>query len=435
MEHLFRTDPEVFDAILKETEREATTLELIASENFVSEAVLEALGSVMTNKYAEGLPGKRYYGGCRFVDVAESLAIERAKALFKAEHANVQPHSGAQANMAVYFTVLQPGDTILGMNLSHGGHLTHGSPVNFSGFLYKVVPYGVRADDHRIDYDQVRSLALRHRPKLIVVGASAYPRQIDFARFRAAADEVGCPVMADIAHYAGLVVAGLFPNPNPHCEFVTTTTHKTLRGPRGGMAMCWERHAKALNSKIFPGMQGGPLMHVIAAKAVALKEAMGEGFNDYQKQIVKNAQALAARLTHHGFKLVSGGTDTHLVLVDLSETDVTGKLAEEILDQAGITVNKNTVPFDKRPPAVASGIRIGTPAVTTRGMKETEMVRIADFIKETLDRRTDAAALRRIREEVGGLCERFPLYASRLDRQKRAGNSASRAGIAALAAL
>ncbi|MBI2058879.1 MAG: serine hydroxymethyltransferase [Nitrospirae bacterium] len=418
MENLYRTDPEIFDAIHKETERESHTLELIASENFVSEAVLEALGSVLTNKYAEGLPGKRYYGGCEFVDVAESLAIERAKKLFKADHVNVQPHSGAQANMAVYFTVLQPGDTILGMNLSHGGHLTHGSPVNFSGILYKVIPYGVRKDDQRIDYDEVRDLGLKNRPKLIVVGASAYPRKIDFEKFRAIADEVGCLVMADIAHYAGLVIAGIFPNPNPHCEFVTTTTHKTLRGPRGGMSMCWEKYAKALNSKVFPGMQGGPLMHVIAAKAVALKEAMGESYRAYQQQIVKNAQAMAARLMMHGFKLVSGGTDTHVMLVDLRETSITGKDAEAALDKAGITVNKNTVPFETRPPMVTSGIRIGTPAVTTRGMKEPQMEKIADWIKEALDHIEDEKLLKRIRHDVHALCGQFPLYAHRLERYR-----------------
>ena len=413
MSVLQQVDPEVAQAIRQETEREAMTLELIASENFVSEAVLEAQGSVLTKKYAEGLPGKRYYGGCVYVDVVEELAIARAKALFGADAANVQPHSGAQANMAVYFAALQLGDTYLGMNLSHGGHLTHGSPVNFSGKFFKVVPYGVRESDQRIDYDEVRALALAHRPKLIVTGASAYPRHIDFARFRAIADEVGAMVMADIAHYAGLVVAGLFPNPVPHCEFVTTTTHKTLRGPRGGMILTREAHAKAINSMVFPGIQGGPLMHVIAAKAVAFKEAQAPAFREYQAQIVKNAGRLAARLAARGWKLVSGGTDTHLVLMDLRETDLTGKVAEEALDRAGITVNKNTVPFETRSPFVTSGIRIGTPALTTRGMKENEMAQIADLIADVLKRPDDTATIDRVHGAVRELCAAFPLYASR----------------------
>ncbi len=413
MSVLQQVDPEVAEAIQRETEREQMTLELIASENFVSEAVLEAQGSVLTNKYAEGLPGKRYYGGCAYVDVVERLAIERAKALFGADAANVQPHAGAQANMAVYFTALQPGDTYLGMNLSHGGHLTHGSPVNFSGKLYNVVPYGVREDDHLIDYDEVRSLALKHRPKLIVVGASAYPRRIDFEKFRAIADETGAKVMADIAHYAGLVVAGLFPDPVPHCEFVTTTTHKTLRGPRGGLILCKEAYAKAIHSSVFPGMQGGPLMHVIAAKAVAFKEAQAPAFQAYQRQIVKNAQALAATLMARGWSLVSGGTDTHMMLVDLRKTDLTGKAAEEALDRAGITVNKNTVPFETRSPFVTSGIRIGTPAVTTRGMKENEMAQIGDLIADILDRPDDQALIERVLGAVRELCAAFPLYASR----------------------
>jgi len=403
----------VAEAIRQETDRQAMTLELIASENFVSEAVLEAQGSVLTNKYAEGLPGKRYYGGCSYVDVVENLAIARAKALFGADAANVQPHSGAQANMAVYFATLQPGDTYLGMNLSHGGHLTHGSPVNFSGRFYKVVPYGVRESDQRIDYDEVRALALAHHPKLIVVGASAYPRQIDFARFRAIADEVGAMVMADIAHYAGMVVTGLFPNPVPHCEFVTTTTHKTLRGPRGGMILTREAHAKSINSMVFPGIQGGPLMHVIAAKAVAFREAQAPAFREYQAQILKNAATLASRLKARGWTLVSGGTDTHLVLLDLRKTDLTGKVAEESLDRAGITVNKNTVPFETRSPFVTSGIRIGTPAVTTRGMKENELAQIGDLIADVLDRPDDAAVIDRVRNAAVELCAAFPLYASR----------------------
>jgi len=413
MSLLQEVDPEVARAIRQETDRQAMTLELIASENFVSEAVLEAQGSVLTNKYAEGLPGKRYYGGCGYVDVVENLAIERARALFGADAANVQPHSGAQANMAVYFAALQPGDTYLGMNLSHGGHLTHGSPVNFSGRFYKVIPYGVRESDQRIDYDEVRALALAHRPKMIVVGASAYPRQIDFARFRAIADEAGAMVMADIAHYAGLVVAGLFPNPVPHCEFVTTTTHKTLRGPRGGMILTREAHAKAINAMVFPGIQGGPLMHVIAAKAVAFREAQAPAFRQYQAQILKNAAALASVLTGRGWSLVSGGTDTHLMLLDLRKTDLTGKVAEEALDRAGITVNKNTVPFETRSPFVTSGIRIGTPAVTTRGMKENEMAQIGDLIADVLDRPDDAGVIDRVRVAVGELCAAFPLYASR----------------------
>ncbi len=414
MSVLREQDPEIAEAIYKETVRQASTLELIASENFVSEAVMEAMGSPLTNKYAEGLPGRRYYGGCVYVDIAEELAIERAKAIFGAEAANVQPHSGAQANMAVFMATLKPGDTYLGMNLSHGGHLTHGSPVNFSGKLYKVIPYGVRESDHLIDYDQVRALALEHRPKMIVVGASAYPRHIDFARFRAIADEVGAVIMSDIAHYAGLVVAGLFPDPVPHCEFVTSTTHKTLRGPRGGLILCQEAHAKAVNSSVFPGIQGGPLMHVIAAKAVAFKEAQSDTFRDYQKQIVLNARALAAKLQARGWNLVSGGTDTHLLLVNLLGTDLTGKIAEEALDRAGITVNKNTVPFETRSPFVTSGIRIGTPAVTTRGMKEIEMETMGDLIADILERPDDDARIESVRKNVQELCAAFPLYASRL---------------------
>ncbi|MDP3937819.1 MAG: serine hydroxymethyltransferase [Deltaproteobacteria bacterium] len=414
MSVLREQDPEIAEAIYKETVRQASTLELIASENFVSEAVMEAMGSPLTNKYAEGLPGRRYYGGCVYVDIAEELAIQRAKDIFGAEAANVQPHSGAQANMAVFMATLKPGDTYLGMNLSHGGHLTHGSPVNFSGKLYKVFPYGVRESDHLIDYDQVRALALEHRPKMIVVGASAYPRHIDFARFRAIADEVGAVIMSDIAHYAGLVVAGLFPDPVPHCEFVTSTTHKTLRGPRGGLILCQEAYAKAINSSVFPGIQGGPLMHVIAAKAVAFKEAQSDAFRDYQKQIVLNARALAAKLQARGWNLVSGGTDTHLLLVNLLGTDLTGKIAEEALDRAGITVNKNTVPFETRSPFVTSGIRIGTPAVTTRGMKEIEMETMGDLIADILERPDDDARIESVRKKVQELCAAFPLYASRL---------------------
>lgn len=414
MSSLERVDPEVAKAIRFETERQEWKLELIASENYVSDAVLEALGSVLTNKYAEGLPGKRYYGGCEFVDIAESLAIERAKKLFGADAVNVQPHSGAQANMAVYFSALNPGDTILGMNLAHGGHLTHGSPVNFSGRLYNVVPYGVREDDNLIDYDEVRELALKHHPKLIVIGWSAYPRKIDFKRFREIADECGALLMADIAHPAGLVVAELYPNPIPYCEFVTTTTHKTLRGPRGGMIMMKADHEKTVNSRVFPGTQGGPLMHVIAAKAVAFHEALQPSFIEYQIQIVKNAKTLGECLKERGFKLVSGGTDTHLVLVDLRDTEITGKIAEETLEKAGITVNKNAIPFDPRPPAVASGVRIGTPAVTTRGMKEGEIETIASFIHEALNRVNDEKVLSRIREDVRELCNKFPIYRHRL---------------------
>jgi len=407
-------DPEVARAIRLETERQEYNLELIASENFVSEAVLEAQGSVMTNKYAEGYPGKRYYGGCSQVDVVENLAIERAKELFGADHANVQPHSGSQANMAVYFSVLKPGDTILGMNLSHGGHLTHGSPANFSGKLFNVVFYGVSPETETIDYDEVGRLAREHQPKMIVVGASAYPRIIDFVQFRKIADSVGAVVMVDMAHIAGLVAAGLHPSPVPHAEFVTTTTHKTLRGPRGGMILCREQYAKALNSNIFPGIQGGPLMHVIAAKAVAFKEALTPEFNKYQEQIVKNAKALADALVQRGLRLVSGGTDTHLMLVDLTATGLTGKVAEEALDHAGITVNKNTIPNETRSPFVTSGIRIGTPAATTHGLKEAEMELVAGFIADALKNAGNPEQLGRIKGEVNALMKRFPLYARRL---------------------
>jgi glycine hydroxymethyltransferase len=407
-------DPQVAQAIRRETEREEYNLELIASENFVSEAVMEAQGSVMTNKYAEGYPGKRYYGGCSQVDIVENLAIDRAKELFGADHVNVQPHSGSQANMAVYFSVLKPGDTILGMNLSHGGHLTHGSSANFSGKLFNVVFYGVTPDTEVIDYDEVGRLAREHRPKMIVVGASAYPRIIDFAQFRKIADEVGAVIMVDMAHIAGLVAAGLHPSPVPHAEFVTTTTHKTLRGPRGGMILCREQYAKALNSNIFPGIQGGPLMHVIAAKAVAFKEALTPEFKMYQEQILKNAKALADALIAKGFRLVSGGTDTHLMLLDLTSTGLTGKVAEEALDKAGITVNKNTIPNETRSPFVTSGIRIGTPAATTHGLKEPEMVQVAGFIADALKNTENETELLRIKGEVNALMRKFPLYAQRL---------------------
>ena len=411
---LSQFDPEIAATIQKETARQEYSLEFIASENFVSEAVLEAQGSVLTNKYAEGYPGKRYYGGCEFVDVAEQLAIDRAKELFGAEHANVQPHSGSQANMAVYFAACQPGDTVLGMNLAHGGHLTHGSPVNFSGKLYNIVPYGVKPDTGRIDYEEVERLAQEHQPKLIVVGASAYPRELDFPAFRKIADKVGAAVMVDMAHIAGLVAAGVHPNPVPYAEFVTTTTHKTLRGPRGGMILCREEFAKKVNSNIFPGIQGGPLMHVIAAKAVAFKEALAPEFKTYAAQVVKNAQALAAGLNSHGFKLVSGGTDNHLMLVDLSGSELTGKVAEETLEKAGITVNKNAVPFDTRSPFVTSGFRIGTPATTTRGLKEAEMGQVAGWIARALAAVGNEAQLAVIRQEVKELCSKFPLYAHRL---------------------
>ncbi|GJL78178.1 MAG: serine hydroxymethyltransferase [Nitrospinaceae bacterium] len=402
-------DPDIANAIKNEGDRENHTLEMIASENFVSPQVMEAQGSVMTNKYAEGYPGKRYYGGCEFVDVAESLAIERAKKIFGAEHVNVQPHSGSQANMAVYHVAVNPGDTILGMNLSHGGHLTHGSPVNFSGYTYNVVPYGVNKDTELIDYEEVAKLAREHKPKLIIVGASAYPRVIDAVKFREIADEVGAKIMTDIAHPAGLVATGLYPSPVPHSEFVTTTTHKTLRGPRGGMILCKEEFAKEVNKKIFPGIQGGPLMHVIAAKAVAFKEALSDDFATYQKQVVANARFLAGHLSKNGFKIVSGGTDTHLLLVDLRPQDITGKDAEEALELAGITVNKNTVPFETRSPFVTSGIRIGTPALTTRGMKEKEMETIGNMIIETLGRVDDKGLHAKTLQKVRDLCEQFPL--------------------------
>ncbi|OGT98878.1 MAG: serine hydroxymethyltransferase [Geobacteraceae bacterium GWB2_52_12] len=414
MSILSQFDPEIAASIHHETERQEYNLELIASENFVSEAVMEAQGSLLTNKYAEGYPGKRYYGGCHHVDVVEQLAIDRARELFGAEHANVQPHSGSQANMAVYFAACKPGDTILGMNLSHGGHLTHGSPVNFSGRFFNIVPYGVSPETQTIDYAEVERLASEHKPKMIVVGASAYPRIIDFAAFRAIADKVGAVVMVDMAHIAGLVAAGVHPSPIPHAEYVTTTTHKTLRGPRGGMILCREEFAKGINSQIFPGIQGGPLMHVIAAKAVAFKEALQPEFKTYQHQIVKNAKALSEALMARGFKLTSGGTDNHLMLVDFSGTDITGKAAEEALDKAGITVNKNTVPFETRSPFVTSGIRIGTPACTSHGLKETEMDQVAGFIADAVANIGNDQKLGAIMAQVNQLMKRFPLYAQRL---------------------
>ena len=402
-------DPDVAGWIRREEIRQNEGLELIASENFVSRAVREAQGSVLTNKYAEGYPGRRYYGGCEFVDKIESLAIERVKNLFGAEHANVQPHSGSQANMSVYITVLKPGDTILGMNLSHGGHLTHGHPLSFSGKEYKVVAYGVRREDERIDYDELAAVAREHRPGLIIAGASAYPREIDFARFAEVAAEIGAVLMVDIAHIAGLVLAGLHGSPVPHAEFVTSTTHKTLRGPRGGFILCRADRAKDLDRSVFPGVQGGPLEHVIAAKAVAFAEAGTPEFADYQRRVVENARALADRLTARGFRLVSGGTDNHLMLVDVGAAGLSGKEAEKMLEAVGLTVNKNTIPFDERPPLVASGIRIGTPAVTTRGMGTPEMASIGDAIARILESRGDAGVQDEVRRTVAELCSAFPL--------------------------
>jgi glycine hydroxymethyltransferase len=401
-------DPEIAHVLELELKRQREHLELIASENFVSDAVLAAAGTHLTNKYAEGYPGKRYYGGCAHVDQAEDLARERAKQIFGAEHANVQPHSGAQANIAVYFALLDPGDTILGMNLSHGGHLTHGSPVNISGKYFNVVPYGVSRDTETIDYDALRALALEHRPKLIVGGASAYPRFIDFTRMRAIADEAGALLMVDMAHIAGLIAAGLHPNPVPHAHVVTTTTHKTLRGPRGGMILCTAELAKTIDKAIFPGTQGGPLMHIIAAKAVCFKEALTDGFKAYQRRIVDNAQALATGLQENGLRLVSGGTDNHLMLIDLTPSGQTGKAVEKLLEKANITVNKNTIPFETKSPFVTSGIRVGTPAVTTRGMGEKEMRLIADLIGATVSK--GEAAVPSVKGKVLELCSRFPLY-------------------------
>jgi len=407
MSNLKKVDPEIFEAIKNEENRQKYTIELIASENFVSPEVLEAQGSVLTNKYAEGYPGKKYYGGCKYIDIIENLAIERAKKIFKAEYANVQPHSGSQANMAVYFSILEVGDTILAMNLSHGGHLTHGSPVNFSGRFFNIIPYGVNKDSGRIDYEKLRDLALKNKPKLIIAGASAYPREIDFSAFRSIADEVGAYLMADIAHIAGLIIAGLHQSAVPHCHFVTTTTHKTLRGPRGGLILCKGEYGQAIDKTIFPGIQGGPLMHVIAAKAVSFKQAMTPEFKEYQKQIIKNAKTLADKLLELGYNLVSGGTDNHLMLVDLRNKGITGKQAEKALEEAGITVNKNMIPFDPQKPWVASGIRIGTPAVTTRGMKEKDMGVIAEMINKVLNDTENQKIKDEVREDVESFCKKF----------------------------
>ena len=410
MDHLKQSDRELYDAIVAEKNRQQNNIELIASENFVSEAVMEAAGSVLTNKYAEGYPGRRYYGGCEHVDVAEDLARNRAKELFGAEHVNVQPHSGAQANMAVYFAVLEPGDTILGMNLSHGGHLTHGSPVNFSGILYNVVDYGVDPETETIDYDALLERAKEVKPKMIVAGASAYSRIIDFKKFREIADEVGAYLLVDMAHIAGLVAAGEHPSPVPYADFVTTTTHKTLRGPRGGIIMCKEKYAKAIDKVVFPGMQGGPLMHIIAAKATALKEALSDDFKAYAKQIIANAKALGEVLDNEGIRIVSGGTDNHLLLLDVSKLGLTGKVAEEALDKVGITTNKNTIPFDKEKAFVTSGIRVGTAAVTTRGFKEDEMREVGEIIALTLKSIEDESKLQEAAERVAALTKKFPLY-------------------------
>ncbi len=412
---LSEVDPEIFDVLLKELERQDNHLELIASENAASRAVMEAMGSVLTNKYAEGYPGRRYYGGCEIVDIAESLAIERAKRLFGAEHANVQPHSGAQANMAVYLAFLKPGDTILGMNLAHGGHLTHGSKVNSSGKLYNVVYYGVNKDTELIEYEEVERLAIEHKPKIIICGASSYSRQIDFKRFKEIAEKVGALVLADIAHYSGLVVAGLYESPVPYVDFVTTTTHKTLRGPRGGLILTKSQYSKEIDKALFPGIQGGPLMHVIAAKAVAFKEAMSEEFKKYQSQVLVNSRKLAKELSQRGYRIVSGGTDSHMFSIDLRNKNVTGGEAEIALDKAGITVNKNAIPFDPNPPMNPSGIRIGTPTVTTRGMKEKEMEEIAEYIDEAITHKDDETYLKSIKEKVINLCRKFPLYSNKVD--------------------
>lgn len=407
---LKETDSKVFDFIGQELNRQRQSIELIASENFVSKAVMEAQGSVLTNKYAEGYPKKRYYGGCNYIDNIEQIAIDRVKEIFKAEYANVQPHSGSQANMAIFYAFLNPGDTVLGMDLSHGGHLTHGSPVNFSGKYFNIISYGVNKDTETLDYEALRKIAIDNRPKMIIAGASAYPRMIDFKKFRDIADEAGCYLMVDMAHIAGLVAADLHPSPVPYADFVTTTTHKTLRGPRGGVILAKAEYEKALNSAIFPGIQGGPLEHIIAAKAVAFKEALTEEFKDYQRQVVFNAVALADTLKNNGFKLISGGTDNHLMLVDFRESEMTGKQAEALLDEVGITVNKNKVPFDERSPFVTSGIRIGTPAVTTRGMKEGEMVKIGELISEVLHNLDDESIKDGVKKEVQLLCNKFPLY-------------------------
>lgn len=416
MQSLKGFDPEVYRAIVDETRREEDKIVLIASENYASEAVLEAQGCVMTNKYAEGYPGKRYYGGCEYVDIVENLAIERAKKIFGAEHVNVQPISGSAANMGVYFAMLKPGDTILGMNLAHGGHLTHGAPVSFSGKIFKAVFYGVNRDTGLIDYDEVERIAKEHSPKMIVAGASAYSRVLDFERFREIADEVGAYLMVDMAHIAGLVAAGVHLSPVPYADFVTTTTHKTLRGPRGGMILCREEYARDIDKVIFPGIQGGPLMHVIAAKAVAFKEALTPDFKGCMEQVVKNARALAQGMMEKGYRIVSGGTDNHLMLVDLTSKGITGKEAEEALDKAGITVNKNGIPFDHRPPQVTSGIRLGTAIVSTRGMKEAEMHEIANLIDRVLSNPTDEMNLFSVKPDVKALCERFPFYRDMLNR-------------------
>lgn len=409
-DNLKLTDPEIFEAIQKEIERERENIVLIASENYVSPSILEVQGSVLTNKYAEGYPGKRYYGGCEYADIVENLAIERAKELFGAEHVNVQPHSGTQANMAVYFSVLKPGDTILAMSLNHGGHLSHGAPVNFSGVFYKVATYGVHKETGYIDYEEVRRIAIENRPAMIVAGASAYSRIIDFRVFSEIAKEVGAYFMADIAHIAGLVATGLHPSPVPYANFVTTTTHKTLKGPRGGMIMCKAEYARAVDRMVFPGIQGGPLVHVIAAKAVAFKEAMNREFKDYQIKVIKNAKKLAEELIKGGFKVISGGTDNHMMLVDLTNKGITGKDAEEALGMAGITVNKNVVPYDEKPPAITSGIRLGTPCVTTRGMGEAEMVEMADIISSVIGNIHDTGVIKNLAKRVKTLCGNFPIY-------------------------
>jgi len=409
-ERLKLSDPDIYRAIQGEIKREREKIVLIASENYVSSAVLEAQGSVFTNKYAEGYPNKRYYGGCEYADIVETLAIERGKELFGAEHVNVQPHSGSQANMAVYFAFLKPGDTILGMNLSHGGHLSHGASVNFSGILYKDIPYGVNKETGYIDYDEVRRLAVKNKPKMIVVGASAYSRTLDFKIFSEIAKEVGAYLTADIAHIAGLVAVGLHPSPVPYADFVTTTTHKTLRGPRGGVIMCRSKYAKAIDKMIFPGIQGGPLVHVIAAKAVAFNEALKDEFKEYQKRIIRNAQRLAGELIKRGFRIISGGTDNHLMLVDLTNKGLTGREAEEALDKSGITVNKNAIPYDDKPPAITSGMRLGTPCVTTRGMGEAEMTEIAEIIDEVLKNNSDDAKIEKLKQKAGDISKRFPIY-------------------------
>ncbi len=414
MIHLKHTDPEVFQAFRAEIERQTQQLEMIASENFVSEAVMEAEGSIFMNKYAEGYPGRRYYGGCENMDVVERLAVDRLNQLFGSEYANVQPHSGTQANMAVYFALLNPGDSILSMDLAHGGHLSHGLPVSFSGRFFKIAHYGVSRETEIIDYDEVAEIARKQRPKLIIAGASAYPRTIDFAYFKAIADEVGAYLMVDMAHIAGLVASGVHPSPVPYADFITSTTHKTMRGPRGGIILAKEKYSRSLNSQIFPGIQGGPLMHVIAAKAVAFKEALRDEFKIYQQQIVANAKTLAKTLQDRGFRLVSGGTDNHLLLVDLSDKGLTGAKAEEVLERSGITVNKNTIPFDTQSPRVTSGIRIGTPGVTTRGLKEREMEEVGNYISELLTRPDDDRLARDIKTKIRSLCERFPLYSERL---------------------